>query len=170
MSEMPTAAPLLQVRHLGRRFALPRAGLWQPADPLQALTDVSFTLQAGKSLGVSASRAAASPRWRLVMRHATEVQVYSTVDKPHAQAAAPVIATVGWCLWTLAARWTAPKCWLSWTEPIQTCSNQRMAARTAVRGSGVAFHPGRSQTLLRLDKYTRTSFRRSASALRLHAP
>ena len=68
MSEMPTAAPLLQVRQLGRRFALPRAGLWQPANPLQALTDVSFTLQAGKSLGVvGESGSGKSTLARLVM-------------------------------------------------------------------------------------------------------
>jgi peptide/nickel transport system ATP-binding protein len=52
MSVKPTSAPLLQVQHLGRRFALPRQSLWQPAGALQALSDVNFTLQAGKSLGV----------------------------------------------------------------------------------------------------------------------
>ncbi len=52
MSVPPTSAPLLEVKHLGRRFALPRTGLFQPAGALQALSDVSFTLQPGKSLGV----------------------------------------------------------------------------------------------------------------------
>ena len=52
MNEVPTSEPLLEVKHLGRRFALPRAGLFQSAGALQALSDVSFTLQAGKSLGV----------------------------------------------------------------------------------------------------------------------
>ena len=92
MSEMPTAAPLLQVRHLGRRFALPRAGLWQPADPLQALTDVSFTLQAGKSLGVvGESGSGKSTLARLVMAldTPTEGQVlFNGVDvhQTHGQA------------------------------------------------------------------------------------
>ena len=52
MSEAHTSAPLLAVKHLGRRFALPRTGLFQPAGALQALSDVSFTLQPGKSLGI----------------------------------------------------------------------------------------------------------------------
>ena len=52
MNAMPISAPLLEVKHLGRRFALPRAGLFQPAGALQALSDVSFTLQPGKSLGI----------------------------------------------------------------------------------------------------------------------
>ncbi len=52
MSKTNTSAPLLAVKHLGRRFALPRTGLFQPAGTLQALSDVSFTLQPGKSLGI----------------------------------------------------------------------------------------------------------------------
>ncbi len=52
MSDNATSAPLLEVKHLGRRFALPRAGLFQPAGALQALSDVSFTLHQGKSLGI----------------------------------------------------------------------------------------------------------------------
>ena len=68
MNETSTSAPLLQVQHLGRRFALPRAGLWQPAGTLQALSDVSFTLQAGKSLGiVGESGSGKSTLARLVM-------------------------------------------------------------------------------------------------------
>jgi peptide/nickel transport system ATP-binding protein len=68
MNEVPTSEPLLEVKHLGRRFALPRAGLWQPAGALQALSDVSFTLQAGKSLGVvGESGSGKSTLARLVM-------------------------------------------------------------------------------------------------------
>ena len=52
MNVLLTSAPLLEVKHLGRRFALPRAGLFQPAGALQALSDVSFTLHQGKSLGI----------------------------------------------------------------------------------------------------------------------
>ena len=68
MSENGTSAPLLEVKHLGRRFALPRAGLFQPAGALQALSDVSFTLQPGKSLGiVGESGSGKSTLARLVM-------------------------------------------------------------------------------------------------------
>ncbi|PUE39634.1 ATP-binding cassette domain-containing protein [Limnohabitans sp. Bal53] len=68
MNAMPISAPLLEVKHLGRRFALPRAGLFQPAGALQALSDVSFTLQPGKSLGiVGESGSGKSTLARLVM-------------------------------------------------------------------------------------------------------
>jgi peptide/nickel transport system ATP-binding protein len=68
MSETHTSAPLLAVKHLGRRFALPRTGLFQPAGALQALLDVSFTLQPGKSLGiVGESGSGKSTLARLVM-------------------------------------------------------------------------------------------------------
>lgn len=68
MNENPAAAPLLEVKHLGRRFALPRAGLFQPPGVLQALTDVNFSLQAGKSLGVvGESGSGKSTLARLVM-------------------------------------------------------------------------------------------------------
>ena len=68
MSENAISAPLLEVKHLGRRFALPRAGLFQPAGALQALSDVSFTLQPGKSLGiVGESGSGKSTLARLVM-------------------------------------------------------------------------------------------------------
>jgi peptide/nickel transport system ATP-binding protein len=68
MSENAISAPLLEVKHLGRRFALPRAGLLQPAGALQALSDVSFTLQPGKSLGiVGESGSGKSTLARLVM-------------------------------------------------------------------------------------------------------
>jgi peptide/nickel transport system ATP-binding protein len=68
MSENAISAPLLEVKHLGRRFALPRAGLFQPAGALQALSDVSFALQPGKSLGiVGESGSGKSTLARLVM-------------------------------------------------------------------------------------------------------
>jgi peptide/nickel transport system ATP-binding protein len=63
-----SAAPLLEVRHLSRRFALPRTPLWAAAPPLQALSDVSFTLKAGQSLGVvGESGSGKSTLARLVM-------------------------------------------------------------------------------------------------------
>lgn len=61
-------APLLEVRQLGRQFRLPRPGLWQAHGQLQALQDVSFTLQAGRSLGiVGESGSGKSTLARLVM-------------------------------------------------------------------------------------------------------
>jgi peptide/nickel transport system ATP-binding protein len=60
--------PLLEVRHLGRQFALPRTALWSAPAQVQALSDVSFTLQAGKSLGVvGESGSGKSTLARLVM-------------------------------------------------------------------------------------------------------
>ncbi|WP_089953053.1 ATP-binding cassette domain-containing protein [Limnohabitans sp. 2KL-3] len=68
MSENAISAPLLEVKQLGRRFALPRTGFFQPAGALQALSDVSFTLQPGKSLGiVGESGSGKSTLARLVM-------------------------------------------------------------------------------------------------------
>ncbi len=68
MTATAAAVPLLQVQHLGRCFALPRTGLWQAAGTLQALSDVSFTLQAGKSLGiVGESGSGKSTLARLIM-------------------------------------------------------------------------------------------------------
>lgn len=76
--------PLLEVRQLGRRFAMPRSALWVPAGSLQALTDVSFSLQAGKSLGiVGESGSGKSTLARLVMAldQPTEGQVlFNGVD------------------------------------------------------------------------------------------
>jgi peptide/nickel transport system ATP-binding protein len=91
MSETTSVATLLQVQHLGRRFALPRTGLWQPAG-VQALSDVSFTLQAGKSLGiVGESGSGKSTLARLVMAldTPTEGQVVfkgADVHQTHGQA------------------------------------------------------------------------------------
>jgi peptide/nickel transport system ATP-binding protein len=92
MSETHTSAPLLDVKHLGRRFALPRTGLFQPAGALQALSDVSFTLKPGKSLGiVGESGSGKSTLARLVMAldSPTEGQVlFKGVDvhQTHGQA------------------------------------------------------------------------------------
>lgn len=92
MSVPPTSAPLLEVKHLGRRFALPRAGLFQPAGALQALADVSFTLQPGKSLGVvGESGSGKSTLARLVMALDTPTEgqvVFQGVDvhQAHGQA------------------------------------------------------------------------------------
>ena len=84
MSVTPTSAPLLEVKHLGRRFALPRTGLFQPAGALQALSDVSFTLQPGKSLGVvGESGSGKSTLARLVMALDTPTEgqvVFKGVD------------------------------------------------------------------------------------------
>jgi peptide/nickel transport system ATP-binding protein len=44
--------PLLEVRGLGKRYALPRERLFAPAPQLLALQDVDFTLARGRSLGV----------------------------------------------------------------------------------------------------------------------
>jgi peptide/nickel transport system ATP-binding protein len=64
----PDNSPLLQVQQLGRRFALPRTRFWDAAPSLQALTQVSFTLHAGKSLGVvGESGSGKSTLARLVM-------------------------------------------------------------------------------------------------------
>jgi peptide/nickel transport system ATP-binding protein len=46
------AAPLLQAERLSKRYRLPRTGLLAPAPRLAALEDVSFTLAAGRTLGV----------------------------------------------------------------------------------------------------------------------
>ena len=70
MSETETQAdaPLLRVTQLGRRFDLPKTSYWGPENTLQALSDVSFTLQAGKSLGiVGESGSGKSTLARLVM-------------------------------------------------------------------------------------------------------
>lgn len=82
--------PLLQVRQLGRRFVMPRSSLWGSASSLQALSDVSFCLQAGKSLGiVGESGSGKSTLARLVMAldPPTEGQVlFNGVDVHQASA------------------------------------------------------------------------------------
>ena len=63
-----TASTLLEVKHLGKQFALPRTSLLGPAGSLQALSDVSFRLEAGRSLGiVGESGSGKSTLARLVM-------------------------------------------------------------------------------------------------------
>ncbi len=65
---MNSGAPLLQVSGLGQRYRLPRTRLWQRAPWLQALDGVSFTLHAGRSLGVvGESGSGKSTLARLVM-------------------------------------------------------------------------------------------------------
>ncbi len=60
--------PLLRVTGLGKRYALPRHSLFKPAETLDALVDVNFTLQAGRSLGiVGESGSGKSTLARLVM-------------------------------------------------------------------------------------------------------
>jgi peptide/nickel transport system ATP-binding protein len=60
--------PLLDVRALGKRYAMPRAHPLAAASTLTALDDVSFTLQPGKTLGVvGESGSGKSTLARLVM-------------------------------------------------------------------------------------------------------
>jgi peptide/nickel transport system ATP-binding protein len=62
------AVALLAAEHLGKRYRLPREHLFAPAPEVQALDDVSFTLAAGKSLGiVGESGSGKSTLARLVM-------------------------------------------------------------------------------------------------------
>ncbi len=61
-------APLLRVEDLVRTYTLPRERLLQPPPAVQALQGVSFTLQAGRSLGVvGESGSGKSTLARLVM-------------------------------------------------------------------------------------------------------
>ncbi|HSN31760.1 MAG TPA: ATP-binding cassette domain-containing protein [Ideonella sp.] len=62
------SAPLLEVEHLSRDFRLPRSRLFEPAPRVHALADVSFTVEAGRSLGVvGESGSGKSTLARLVM-------------------------------------------------------------------------------------------------------
>ncbi|MBI5718003.1 MAG: ABC transporter ATP-binding protein [Burkholderiales bacterium] len=62
------APPLLVAEHLGKRYRLPREHLLAAAPEVQALDDVSFTLPAGRSLGiVGESGSGKSTLARLVM-------------------------------------------------------------------------------------------------------
>ena len=47
-----TAAPLLDVKDLEQRYALPRESLFRPPGEVRALNGVSVKVQAGKSLGI----------------------------------------------------------------------------------------------------------------------
>ena len=79
-------APLLEVRGLGKRHALLGTWPWRPAGHLQALADVSFTLQAGRSLGiVGESGSGKSTLARLVMalEQPTEGQVLFRGEDVH---------------------------------------------------------------------------------------
>jgi peptide/nickel transport system ATP-binding protein len=63
-----TPPPLLEVRQLCKTYTLNRQALWQAAPQVQAVVDVSFQLQAGKSLGiVGESGSGKSTLARLVM-------------------------------------------------------------------------------------------------------
>ena len=65
---MTAATPLLDVRGLSQQYRLPRRQLLQAAPVVQALQDVSFTLQRGRSLGVvGESGSGKSTLARLVM-------------------------------------------------------------------------------------------------------
>jgi ABC-type glutathione transport system ATPase component len=60
--------PLLQVDNLVREYALPREKLFEPPGKVQALNGVSFTIEAGRSLGiVGESGSGKSTLARLVM-------------------------------------------------------------------------------------------------------
>ncbi|MEN9417862.1 MAG: hypothetical protein RI988_1482 [Pseudomonadota bacterium] len=48
----PSPPPLLAFEHVSKTYRLPRESLFTPAPQVQALQDVSFVLQAGKSLGI----------------------------------------------------------------------------------------------------------------------
>jgi peptide/nickel transport system ATP-binding protein len=59
---------LLDVAHLTQRYRLPRHSLWQPAEEVRALDDVSLRIEAGRSLGVvGESGSGKSTLARLVM-------------------------------------------------------------------------------------------------------
>jgi len=65
---MTTAPPLLEVRDVVKRYQLPREHLLKPAPVVEALRGVSFTVHAGRSLGiVGESGSGKSTLARLVM-------------------------------------------------------------------------------------------------------
>ena len=62
------STPLLQVQDLVRHYAMPREKLFGPPPVVQALNGVSFTIEAGRSLGiVGESGSGKSTLARLVM-------------------------------------------------------------------------------------------------------
>ena len=64
----PTAAPLLQVTDLVREYTLPREHLFRPPGKVHALNGVTFSIAAGRSLGiVGESGSGKSTLARLVM-------------------------------------------------------------------------------------------------------
>ncbi|HYP70841.1 MAG TPA: ATP-binding cassette domain-containing protein [Variovorax sp.] len=65
---MSSAAPLLEVTDLQRHYSLPRESLFTPPPQVKALNGVSFSLEAGRSLGiVGESGSGKSTIARLVM-------------------------------------------------------------------------------------------------------
>ncbi|MDP9898434.1 ATP-binding cassette domain-containing protein [Variovorax ginsengisoli] len=68
MSATPSTAPLLQVTDLVRHYAMPRETLFGPVPLVKALNGVSFSVQAGRSMGiVGESGSGKSTIARLVM-------------------------------------------------------------------------------------------------------
>jgi len=68
VSDMTPGAPLLQVDKLVREYAMPREKLFGPVPKVHALNGVSFTITAGRSLGiVGESGSGKSTLARLVM-------------------------------------------------------------------------------------------------------
>ncbi|MDM0043303.1 ATP-binding cassette domain-containing protein [Variovorax dokdonensis] len=68
MSSAQPHVPLLEVQDLVRHYTLPRESLFAPAPKVQALNGVSFSLEAGRSLGiVGESGSGKSTIARLVM-------------------------------------------------------------------------------------------------------
>ncbi len=68
MTAANAGAPLLQVDNLVREYAMPREKLFGPVPKVHALNGVSFTIQAGRSLGVvGESGSGKSTLARLVM-------------------------------------------------------------------------------------------------------
>jgi len=88
MAEEATAdQPLLQAMHLSKRYRLPRQHLLAAAPEVQALDDVSFTLRAGKSLGVvGESGSGKSTLARLVMALEPPTQGRVLLSGVHLQA------------------------------------------------------------------------------------
>ena len=82
--------PLVVAEGLGRRLRLPRTHLLAPALELQALDDVSFTLEAGSSLGVvGESGSGKSTLARLVMALDTPTRGRVLIDGQDVHALAP---------------------------------------------------------------------------------